>query len=184
MGLEQIRRVHRVTAYFGVKVKAPCGKAPGLKYGIHGQSGFVVTKGKLIRIPAGNKVSPVGVHGTKEAQRGGGFQFMIEVVACQFRVVGLNIHPKVFVQVVGFKKERHRFHIIIVLMFGRLHGFGLHIKHAFEPLFTGIIPGHAQETAQVILFLLYVCVKETHVPFPASPEGIALTTQFNGGIYG
>ena len=109
---------------------------------------------------------------------------MAEIVTGKLGVVGFDVQAEVLVQAVMPQEADYRFGVVVVLVFGGLHGLGLDIEGAFKALFAGIVPGRAEEFGKVILFPFQVRVEEAHVTFAAAPEGIARASQLYGGVDG
>ena len=82
-------------------------------------------------------MTPDSVHGAEEAQGGGGFQFVVEVVAGQLGVVGLDVHAEVLVQAVVAQEAGNGLHIKVVLVLGGLHGLGLDVEDPLKGGYQG-----------------------------------------------
>ena len=98
-------------------------------------------------------------------------------------MVDFDIKFEIFVQPKMTQEADDCFGIVVVLVLGRLHGFGLNEKRAFKPIFSSIISSHGQELAKVFFFTLHVCVEQGHIAFSTSPEYVIFSTQLDGGIY-
>src|SRR5659263_34353 len=99
-------------------------------------------------------------------------------------VVNLHVKLKVLVEAIVAQEAYHRGSVIIILVFGGLHGLGFNIEGALETLFPSIVSCQGKHHGQVLDLPLHVGVEQGEIAFTAAPEDITLSAESNGGING
>ena len=173
MGQKEIFGVRGVSPAFGIEVEPPGGESAHAQNFQHRLGSLVNIRGKLIRIPAVHRITPVRIHAPQQPRVPAHPKIVNEIMPRQSGMIGLDIALEIPVQTVVPQKSDHRRGVEIVLMLGGLHGFGFNVKLTREARLTSIIPGHAQESGDVIELPAHIRVPERHVSFPTAPEGVA-----------
>ena len=137
---------------------------------------------ELVGIPAQQQVAGIGVDRTEHLVGGGQLDFVLEGVAGQGGVVGLDVELEVPVQLVGLEEGDAAGHVEVVLMLGRLLRLGLDQELAGEPDRLGVVDRHVQEGRQVIELPLQVGVEQGLIAFAAAPENVILAAEFLGHL--
>src|SRR5659263_231709 len=96
-------------------------------------------------------------------------------------VVNLHVKLKVLVEAIVAQEAYHRGSVIIILVFGGLHGLGFNIEGALETLFPSIVSCQGKHHGQVLDLPLHVGVEQGEIAFTAAPEDITLSAESVGG---
>ena len=119
------------TAVLGVEVEA-AGEAAVLQHLIHAHGGLVDAPGELVGVPSQEGVALVGVDGAQHAVDGGDAEIVLEGVARQGGVVGLDVHLEVLVQTILPQEADGGGGVEVVLVLHGLLGLGLDVEVAGE----------------------------------------------------
>ena len=184
VGVEQIGRICRGAAQLGVEVEPAAAETARAQDRNHGESEFFDVGVKLVGVPAQQHVAGVGIDGAEHAVGGGDFDLMIEGVAGERGVVGLDVELEVLVEFVGAQEGDPGGHVEVVLVLGRLLGLGLDQELTGEADLLGVVDRQVQETSEVILFALHVGVEQGFITLAAAPEHVVLSAELNGTVHG
>src|SRR5450756_81809 len=122
---EQVVELERRTAYLGVEVQSTWLKAAVLDDFHHCECGGIRVSRHLISIPAKKGVALVGVDASQLPVDAAVAQLMLEGVACQRRMVRLDVELEEGLQVIAAQECQRVRCIEVVLMLGRLESLGL-----------------------------------------------------------
>ena len=107
---------------------------------------------------------------------------MLEGMARQGGVVGLDVHLEIRRQVVLPQEVHAGSHIEVVLVLGGLLRLGLQIEIAGKADLAAVVTGHTQEAGHVVKLQPHVGVQQGVVALAAAPEYIAGGAQLHRGI--
>src|SRR5690606_14059304 len=91
VAIKQVNFVEALPTHLGVEVEAAIPETAGLENLVVGQGHFFDTVGKLVGVPAVLLIAPVGVDAAEDSQRNRRCDFMVEAVAGEGGVIGLDI---------------------------------------------------------------------------------------------
>ena len=123
--VEQIFKVDRGTAELGVEIETAGAKAAGAEDRGHGKRELLDVGVELVGVPTQQKVAGVGVDRSEQALRGRRLDLMLERVAGEGGVVGLDVELEMLVEAVGPQEGDAGGDIEIVLVLGGLLRLGL-----------------------------------------------------------
>ncbi len=107
---------------------------------------------------------------------------MLEGVAGQGGVVGLDVELEILLQAVGAEEGDAAGDVEIVLVLGRLLRLRLDEELALEPDLLGMGDRHVEEGREVVLLAFQVGVEEGFIPLAAAPEDVVLAVQLEGDL--
>jgi hypothetical protein len=107
----------------------------------------------------------------------GHLDLVLEGVAGQRGVVGLDVELEMLFQPVGAQEGDAARHVEIVLVLGRLLRLGLDQELALEADLLRVIDRHVQERGEVLLLALQVGVEQRLVALAAAPEDVVLAAE-------
>jgi hypothetical protein len=102
---------------------------------------------------------------------------VLEGVAGERGVVGLDVELEVFFEAVGAEEGDAAGDVEVVLVLGGLLRLGLDEELALEADALGVIDGHVEKRGEVVLFAFQVGVEEGLVAFAAAPEDVVFTAE-------
>jgi len=184
VGVEEIFDVHGRTAELGVEVETARAETAGLEDRGHGEGELAGVGVELVGVPAQHRVASVGVDRAEHVGRRGDFDLVLERVAGERGVVGLDVKLEVLVQAVGAEEADAGRAVEVVLVLGGLLRLGLDEELALEADLLGVIDGHLHECSEVILLTTEVGVEEGLVAFAAAPENVVFATELFGDFHG
>ena len=170
MGVEEIVGVDGRAAELGIKVEAAGAETTGLEDRDHGKGEFADIRVELVRVPAEQQVAGVRVNGAEGAGRDRNLDFVLESMAGESRVIGLDVELEVFLEAVGAEEGDAAGNVEVVLVLGGLLGLGFDEKLTLEANGLGIIHGHVQERREVVLLAFQVGVEECLVALAAAQK--------------
>ena len=171
-----------LTASLGVEIQTAVGKAARLDDLVHTEGGIVNVGGELVGVPTQKHIALVGIDGAKDAVDGGHAELVLEGVACQSGMVGLNVHAEVVHETVGTQEVGTGSHVEVVLMFSRLLGLRLDVEVTREAVGAAVVAGQGQELTEIVQLQSHVGVDEGIVALAAAPEDVAGSAQLDGGV--
>ena len=136
----------------------------------------------MIGVPTQQEIAGVGVNRSEQAVRCRRFNLMLERVAGEGRMIGLEVELEMLVETVRLQEGNPGGNIEIILMLGGLHWLGLDQELPRETNGLGVIDRHMQERRQVFLFPLEIGIQQGFVAFPPAPEDIVLTPKLLGDL--
>jgi hypothetical protein len=116
--------------------------------------------------------------------RGGDLDLVLEGVAGERGVVGLDVELEVLLEAVGAEEGDAAGDIEVVLVLRGLLRLGLDEELALEADALGVIDRHVEEGGEVVLLALEVGVEERLVALAAAPEHVVLAAELLGDIQG
>ena len=182
VGQQHVLKGVGLTACLGVEVQTAVHKAACLDDLVHTEGGIVDIGGELVGIPAQQHIALVGVDGAEDAVDGGHAKLVLEGVACQGGVVGLDVHAEVVHEAVGTQEVSAGGHVEIVLVLGGLLGLGLDVEVTRKSLGAAVVAGQGQELAEIVQLQSHIGIDEGVVALAAAPEDVAGGTQLDGGV--
>ena len=96
--MEDILRLVGAATGLGIEIQAAVRKSAGLEHLQHAQGGLVDVGGELIGVPAQQQIALIGVDGAERPVDPRHGQLVLEGVARQGGVVGLDVQLEVLVQ--------------------------------------------------------------------------------------
>src|SRR5712664_263675 len=184
MGMKQIDGVDRLAAQLRVEVQSAGSEASRLQNGIQPQRHLGHAVRELVGVPAQEQVAPVHVDAAEDAERQGHGDLVLEGVAGQGGVVDLDVGPDLLLEPEALEEGVEGGGVEIVLVLGRLAGFGLHQDHAFESATVLVVDDEGEEPAQLLQLALDVRIEEGLVALPAAPEDVVLPAELASGVHG
>src|SRR3984893_6650157 len=139
MAVKEIGGVNRLTPNFRIEIQSARAESPALKYGIHCDRDFRRVVGKLIRIPSELRITTVHVDASKDTERLGERDLVLEAVTGQSCVIGFDINLDFFLQPITAQKSQYGCSIEIVLVLGRFTRFGLDQYRPVESNFALVV---------------------------------------------
>ena len=182
VGQQHVLKGVGLTACLGVEVQTAVGEAAGLDHLVHAKGGVVDIGGELVGIPAQEHIALVGVDGAEDAVDGSRAELVLEGVACQGGVVGLDVHAEVIHEAVGAQEVGAGANVEVILVLGGLLGLGLDVEVTGEALGAAVVAGQGQELAQVVQLQGHIGVDEGIVALAAAPEDVAGSAQLDSGV--
>src|SRR5262249_34349433 len=150
VGMEKVDGLEAFSANLGVEVDSAGGKTPHAEDAEHALGRQIKTCGKLVGIPAQERVTGVGVDGAECAGIDGDLELVHGLVASEGGVVGLEVQLEVGEEVVGPQEVEAGGRVEVVLVFGRFLGFRLDVEGTCEANLFLELDGHVQQPRQVI----------------------------------
>ena len=184
VGVEQIDRLERFPAAFGVEVRPAGGEPAVFQEGQHDLRGQVDVGRELVGVPADEQIARVGVNRTERARGSRHFEVVLHGVPRQRGVVGLDVQFEILEQVIFAQEIQAGRRVGIVLVLGRFLGLGLDVELALEPDALLVVDRQVQERAQVIQLAFHVGVQQGAVTFPPAPEDVARAAEIVGDFDG
>ena len=182
MGVEEVVGVDGLTTDFRVEVGASGAHAAAFKDGVHGEGHFGDVVGELVGVPAALVVAAVEVYGTEEVVACGEFEFVLEGVARECRVVHFNVYFYFVLETVFEQEAVDGGAVEVVLVFGGFVGFGLDEDGAFVADFVFVFNDHVEEATELVDLLGHFGVEEGFVAFASAPEYVVFAVEFVGGF--
>ena len=136
--------------------------------------------GKLVGVPAHQRVAGVGIDRTEKALHAGIFQLVLHLVAGERGVVGLDVHLHMLFESVGPQEVDAGGAVEVVLVLGGLTRLRLEVELAGKADLLRVVDGHVHESGEVVDLPLHVGVPEALVALAAAPERIALAAEASG----
>ena len=185
VGVDQVDRVGALAAHLGVEVEPPALGEPAVaQHLVHHQRGVVEVHGELIGVPAQQQVAGVGVDAAQQAVVHAVLDLVVEGVAGQGGVVGLDVQAKVLHQAVLLQERVAAARVKVVLVLGGLFGLGLDPERAVEADLLFVVHREIQKQPEVIHLALQVGVQQCLVAFAAAPEHVAAAAKLLRALYG
>jgi len=184
MRMEEVQRLERVSAAFGIEVQSAGGKSAHGQDLQHDAGGEIQIGWEFIGIPSAIGSSLVGVHGAECAGFARDAHFVNHGVTGECGVIGFQIEFEMFEQVEFAQEVQARGCVGVVLVCRWFLRFGFDVELALKSNALFIIHGHVEEGPEVIAFPLEVGVDDGAVPFASAPERVALAAQRVGYIHG
>ena len=98
-------------------------------------------------------------------------------------MIGFEVELEVRQELVSPEEVQACGGVGIILVLGRLLGFGLDIERAAEADLLLVIDGHVKEPAEVVEFALHVGVEQGRIAFAAAPERVARSVQLERDLH-
>ncbi len=183
VGIEKVHVIDGLASDMGVEVEAAGGKSARLQDGVHGHRGVVKVCRELVGVPAEQQVAAVGVHGAEDAVDGGKFQFVMEGMSGQGRMVGFDVHFEMGQEAVLLEESKAVARVEVVLVLGWLFGFGFDVELAFEADFLFVIDGKLEEQSHVVQLAFHIGIEKGVIAFASAPEDVAGAAEFLGQFH-
>ena len=183
MAVEQIVFVGALATHLGVKVQAAGSEAARFDDLIHHQRILFHAVRELVGIPAQLRVAAVRIDRAEDTQRNRRRDLVVERVARQRGVVGLNVHFNLFFQTELLQEAIHRRHVVVILVLRRFLRFWLNQQRAAEADFVLVVDNHLHKAANLLALLTQVGVQQRFISFTATPQDIVLATQLMRGVH-
>ena len=182
--VEQVDPVHALAAQLGVEVE-PTGREAAGRQDLeeHGDQ-LLDGVGELVGVPTVLRVAPVGVDAAEDAVGDGVGHLVVERVARQCRVVGLDVDLVLVDQAVAVEEAVHRRAVVVVLVLGRLLGLRLEEQGPGEADPVLVLGHQVQEPGELVALPAEVGVEQGLVALASTPEDIVLPTQTVGCLEG
>ena len=172
VAVEQIGGVDRLAAYFGIEIE-PASREPARTENFqHRQCQFFNRIGELVGVPAVLVIAPVGIDGSKDAKGARHGDLVLERVASERRVVGLDIDLDLVFQTKAPEEAIDCLRVEIILVLGRFVRFGLDQNRAGKADPVLVIDHQLQKSAEVFLFDADIGVENGVVSFAAAPQHV------------
>lgn len=180
MSVEEVFGIMGFTTALGVEIQATCFEATHAKDNEHDFGGEVDIGGELVRVPAEEGVTAIGVYGAKFASIGSHGELMAHGVARKGGVIGLYIELKIIEKIVFAEEVQAGSGVGVILVGAWLTGLRLDVEGTLEADFLGVIHGHVKQAGEIIELALHVGIKKGGIAFAATPENIAETAELVG----
>ncbi len=175
-------RSDRGTPQLCVEVEPAAAEAAGPQDRNHREREFAHVGVELVGVPAEELVTGVRVDRTEQTVGDRELDLVLEGVAGERRVIGLDVELEVPVEAVGLEEGHAARDVEIVLVLGRFLRLGLDEELAPEPDRLRIIDRHVHERAEVVEFALQVRVEQRLVTLATAPEHVVLAAQRLGHV--
>ena len=114
--------------------------------------------------------------------RDGVGDLVMERVAGERGVVGLDVQPVFVLEPVPDEEAVDRRRVVVVLVLGRLHGLGLDQQRAFEPDPVLVLGDEVEEPGELIALALEVRVEQRVVALAAAPQDVVRAAEPMGDL--
>ena len=168
---------------FASKLNPPLPEAAGAQDGDHGERELLHVRVELVGVPAEQRVAGVRVDRAQHPLGGRDLDLVLEGVAGERRVVGLDVELEVLLEAEGAQEGDPARDVEVVLVLRRLLRLGLDVELALEPDPLRVVDRHVQEPGQVLLLPLQVRVEERLVALAAAPERVAVAAELVGDLH-
>ena len=135
---------------------------------------------ELVGVPAVLGVAAVGVDAAEDPVRDRVGDLVVEAVAGQRRVVGLDVDPVLRLQAVADQEAVDGRGVVVVLVLGRLLRLRLDQQRALEPDPVLVLRDEVQEPGQLGLLARQVGVEQRFVALAPAPQHVVRAAEALG----
>ena len=182
MGVEQVGPIGALAPQLGIEVEAAGRDATGPEDLVERQREVLDRIRELVGVPAVLRVAPVGVDAAEDAVGGRERDLVVEAVAGQRRVVGLDVDAILVLEPVADEEAVDGRHVVVVLVLGRLHRLRFDQELAAEPDAVLVLRDEVQEPGELGALALEVRVQERVVALAAAPQDVVLAAEPLGDL--
>ena len=120
--------------------------------------------------PAEQVIAAIGVNAAQFAIGRGELEVVFKGVAGQGGVIGFDVELELVQQVVFAEEAQNGSGVVVVLVLGRLFGFGFHEQGAGKADCLFVFNGHVQEARELVLLVGHVGVEQNWSTPRAHPK--------------
>jgi hypothetical protein len=169
VAVEQVEAVETLPAQLGVEVEAT-GREPARPDDLVQRQGQLVDGVReLVRVPAVLVIAPVRIDAAEDAVGRRVRDLVVEGVAGEGRVVGLDVDPVLVLQSVADEEPVDRGAVVVVLVLRRLLRLRLQQERPLEPDLVLVLRHEVQEAGQLTLLAREIGVEQRLVAFATAP---------------